>query len=91
MTVSAAYTSRGFYDVKWFQVSAQFLEEPRLARLHTYILREGDVTIDEIVTDIDMPRTTAYADTGSLIDLGVLTRDEKQKRTPTQPSRSRSL
>ncbi len=58
---------------------AQLLEEPRLARLYTYILREGEVTIDEIVADIDTPRTTAYADTGTLVDLGVLTRDETQK------------
>jgi len=58
---------------------AQLLEEPRLARLYTYILREGEVTIDEIVADIDTPRTTAYADTGTLVELGVLTRDETQK------------
>lgn len=58
---------------------AQLLEEPRLARLYTYILREGDVTIDDIVADTETPRTTAYADTSTLAELGVLTRDESQK------------
>jgi hypothetical protein len=58
---------------------AQLLEEPRLARLYTLILREGDVTIDDITGELDMPRTTAYSDTGTLVDLGVLTRDEEQK------------
>lgn len=58
---------------------AQLLEEPRLARLYTYTLREGEVTIDEIVDDVEIPRTTAYADTGSLVDLGVLARNEEQK------------
>jgi hypothetical protein len=65
--------------INGFMSVAQLLEEPRLARLYTYILREGEVTVDDIVADIDMPRTTAYADTGSLVDLGVLARDDEQK------------
>lgn len=58
---------------------AQLIDHPRLARLYTHILREGTVTIDQIVTDIELPRTTAYADVGTLVDLGVLTRDDSQK------------
>ena len=58
---------------------AQLLEEPRLARLYTFVLREGDVTIDDLVDKLEMPRTTAYSDTGTLVELGVLTRDEEQK------------
>ncbi|AUG49565.1 transcriptional regulator TrmB (plasmid) [Haloarcula taiwanensis] len=58
---------------------AQLLEEPRLARLYTFVLREGDVTIDDIVAAVEIPRTTAYSDMGTLVDLGVMTRDEDQK------------
>lgn len=58
---------------------AQLLEEPRLARLYTYVLREEEVTIDDIVAELAMPRTTAYSDTSTLVELGVLTRDESQK------------
>jgi hypothetical protein len=58
---------------------AQLLEEPRLARLYTFVLREGEVTIDDIVDALETARTTAYSDTGTLVDLGVLTRDEEQK------------
>lgn len=58
---------------------AQLLEEPRLARLYAYVFSKGTVTIDEIVDDLELPRTTAYSDTGSLVDLGVLTRDESRK------------
>ncbi|WP_424015494.1 DUF7437 domain-containing protein [Halorubrum xinjiangense] len=58
---------------------AQLLEEPRLARLYTFVLREGNVTIDGVVDALEMPRTTAYSDTGTLVELGVLTRDEEQK------------
>ena len=58
---------------------AQLLEEPRLARLYTFVLREGEATIDDITATLDMPRTTAYSDMGTLVDLGVVTRDEAQK------------
>ncbi|TYL37216.1 transcriptional regulator TrmB [Natronococcus pandeyae] len=58
---------------------AQLLEEPRLARLYTFVLREGEVTIDEIVDELETPRTTAYSDAGTLVELGVLARDEDQK------------
>jgi len=58
---------------------AQLLEEPRLARLYTFVLREGEVTIDDIVAELEIPRTTAYSDAGTLVELGVLTRDEEQK------------
>lgn len=58
---------------------AHLLEEPRLARLYTYILCNEDVTIDEITESMELPRTTVYSDTGSLVELDVLTRDETQK------------
>jgi hypothetical protein len=58
---------------------ARLLEEPRLARLYTFVLREGSVTIDDIADGIDIPRTTAYSDTGTLVELGVLDRDDSQK------------
>ena len=58
---------------------AHLLEEPRLARLYTFVLKKGEVTIDDLVDELDMPRTTAYSDTGTLVELGVLTRDEEQK------------
>jgi hypothetical protein len=58
---------------------AQLLEEPRLARLYTFVLREGAATIDDVVDELEMPRTTAYSDAGTLVELGVLTRDEEQK------------
>jgi Sugar-specific transcriptional regulator TrmB len=58
---------------------AQLLSEPRLARLYTYILRNEAVTIDDIVDGLETPRTTAYSDTATLVEMGVLSRDEAQK------------
>jgi hypothetical protein len=58
---------------------ARLLEEPRLARLYTFVLRNDEVTIDDITDGLDLPRTTAYSDTGTLVDLGALTRDDDEK------------
>ena len=58
---------------------AHLLENPRLARLYTFVLRNGNVTIDTTVDKLDIPRTTAYSDASSLVELGVLDRDEDQK------------
>jgi DNA-binding transcriptional ArsR family regulator len=58
---------------------ARLLDEPRLARLYTYVLREGEVTVEDIARDLSTPRTTAYSDTGTLVDLGLLTRDDSSK------------
>ena len=58
---------------------AQLLEEPRLARLYTFVLRRGEVTVETIVDRLELPRTTAYSDAGQLVELGVLDRDEEQK------------
>jgi DNA-binding transcriptional ArsR family regulator len=58
---------------------AQLLDTPRLARLYTFVLREDEVTVDDVVDALELPRTTAYSDTGTLVDLGVLTRDEERK------------
>jgi hypothetical protein len=38
---------------------ATLLEEPRLARLYTFELRNDEVTIDDITDALDLPRTTA--------------------------------
>ena len=65
--------------VDGFIAVADLLDEPRLARIYSYILQGEAVTIDELAADLDTPRTTAYADAASLVDLGVLTRDETQK------------
>lgn len=58
---------------------ARLLEEPRLARVYTYVLRTGEVTVDDVADGLDVPRTTAYSDAGTLVDLGVLTRDDERK------------
>lgn len=64
----------------------RLLEDSRLARLYTFVLQDGKVTIDDITADLELPRTTAYSDTGTLVEFGVLTRDDNKKRTPIRLS-----
>lgn len=65
--------------INGFVSVAQLLDEPRLARLYTFVLRAGEVTIDDVVEHLELPRTTAYSDAGTLVDLGVLTRNTEHK------------
>ncbi|WP_433632867.1 hypothetical protein [Halomicrococcus sp. NG-SE-24] len=37
------------------------------------------MTVDDLVADIDTPRTTAYSRVGTLVDLGGVNRDENEK------------
>jgi hypothetical protein len=58
---------------------ANLLKEPRLARLYTFVLRTGEVTVDDVVDEVETPRSTAYSDAATLVDLGVLTKNDEQK------------
>lgn len=58
---------------------ARLLDDPRLARVYTHTLRAGPVTVDELAAALELPRTTVYADTGTLVDFGVVTRDDSEK------------
>lgn len=65
--------------VDGFMSVARLLEEPRLARIYAFVLRTGEVTIDDVVDELGMARTTAYSDADTLVDLGVLARDDDRK------------
>jgi len=53
---------------------ARLLREPGLARLYTYVLRAGEVTIDDIVDALNLPRARAISETDTAVEVGVLTR-----------------
>lgn len=60
---------------------AELLNTPKLARLYTYILRRGPVTIDNVKADLEFPHSTTYKYVGELEEMGILTRHEDD--TPT--------
>jgi len=60
--------------VKEVLAVARLLRKPGLARLYTHVLRAGEVTIDDIVDALNLPRARAIAETDTAVELDVLTR-----------------
>ncbi|HET7323267.1 MAG TPA: winged helix-turn-helix domain-containing protein [Halococcus sp.] len=59
--------------VRDFLSVADLLEQPQLARIYTYLYREGDATVRELVDALDLSQGTAYTYVNQLADAGVLT------------------
>lgn len=62
-----------------FLTVAELLTEPQLARLYTFILREGPTDVETIKKALDLPHSTAYKYVDRLGELGVLTRHNEQR------------
>ena len=72
-----------------FLTVAELLNKPELARLYTYILREGPVDVETIKTVLGMPHSTTYKYLGRLEEMGVLIRhaDERPTMATVEPIR----
>jgi len=68
--------------VRDFLSVADLLEEPRLAQLYAYLAREGEATVRDVMTDIELAQGTAYSYVNRLVDAGVVevTHDEQPQR-----------
>jgi DNA-binding MarR family transcriptional regulator len=52
---------------------ADLLEQTQLARIYTYIYREGEATVRQLMDALDLSQGTAYTYVNQLVDAGVLT------------------
>jgi DNA-binding MarR family transcriptional regulator len=68
--------------VRDFLSIADLLEQPQLARIYTYLYREGEATVGELIDTLDLPQGTAYTYVNQLTDTGVLA-----STTDTPPQR----
>lgn len=68
--------------VRDFLSIADLLDQPQLARIYTYLYREGGATVSELIDALDLPQGTAYTYVNQLTDTGVLT-----PTTDSQPRR----
>lgn len=68
--------------VRDFLSIADLLEQTPLARIYTYLYREGDATARELMDALDLSQGTAYTYVNQLADAGVLT-----TTSDTQPQR----
>jgi hypothetical protein len=76
-------TDRATGDVvREFLSVADLLEEPRLAQLYAYLIRDGEATVQELMDTLDLPQGTAYSYVNRLADAGVIAeQSETQPRT----------
>lgn len=68
--------------VRDFLSVADLLEEPDLARLYAYLAHEPEASVQDVMTDLDLPQGTAYNYVNRLVDASVLevTHDEQPRR-----------
>ncbi|WP_049984839.1 winged helix-turn-helix domain-containing protein [Halobellus rufus] len=65
--------------IRQFQTVADFLETPVLARIYAYTLREGPITVADVVDALDVPQGTAYDYVQKLEDASLLTKVSEQR------------
>lgn len=68
--------------IREFLSIADLLKRIPLARIYTYVYREGEATVQELMDALDLSQGTAYAYVNQLVDAGVLT-----VATDSQPRR----
>ena len=61
---------------------AELLEEPQLARIYAYLVREDDATVQDVRDSLEFAQGTAYTYVNRLVDAGVVevTHDEQPRR-----------
>lgn len=64
------------HPVDEFVSVSHLIEEPSVARIYTYVLRNGPVTADEIIDDLDGSPWGTEIDLERLESLGIVTREE---------------
>jgi len=55
-----------------FLAVADLLEESQLAQLYTYLAREGEATVQDVMDDLELAQGTAYSYVNRLVDVGVV-------------------
>ncbi|MDV7351024.1 helix-turn-helix domain-containing protein [Halorubrum distributum] len=68
--------------VQDFLSVADLLEEPQLAQLYAYLVRERETTVQDVMDDLELAQRTAYSYVNRLVDAGVVnvTDDEQPRR-----------
>ncbi|ADB63334.1 transcriptional regulator TrmB (plasmid) [Haloterrigena turkmenica DSM 5511] len=68
--------------IREFLLVADLLEEPQLARLYSYLAREGEATVQEVKGDLELLEETAYTYVNRLVNADVIevTHDKQPRR-----------
>lgn len=57
----------------------QLVENTRLARIYTYLFKEGPAVVDDLCTNLGIPEATAYQDVKELVEIGVLDKENESR------------
>jgi len=66
-------------DFDGFVAAATLLQNPRLARVYTFVCYYGPTTMSDLIDALDVARATAYDDVERLEALQVVSRDESTR------------
>lgn len=55
------------------------LENPTLARIYIYVLENDEATVENLITDLDLPQGTTYDYIGKLEESGLITKTREER------------
>ena len=73
--------------IEQLRMLVDLLENPTLARIYTYVLQTDGATVEDMITDLEIPQGTAYDYVRKLEDAGLVTktREERPYEFATEP------
>lgn len=77
--MSRSATSSGAPPIEHLRTLVDLLENPTLARIYVYLLRADGATVDELISELDVPQGTAYEYVGDLEETGLVTKTRTKR------------
>ncbi|AGB39337.1 winged helix-turn-helix domain-containing protein [Natronococcus occultus] len=77
--MSQSTTPGGTLPLEHLRTLVDLLENPTLARIYTHVLENDGATVENLITDLDLPQGTAYDYVGKLEEAGLITKTREQR------------
>lgn len=77
--MSQSTTPAGTPPIEQLRTLVDLLENPTLARIYIYVLENDGATVENLITDLDLPQGTAYDYIGKLEESGLITKTREQR------------
>ncbi|WP_306055734.1 winged helix-turn-helix domain-containing protein [Natronococcus wangiae] len=72
-------TPTGTPPIEQLRTLVDLLENPTLARIYIYVLQTDGATVENLITNLDIPQGTAYDYTGKLEEGGLITKTREER------------
>jgi DNA-binding transcriptional ArsR family regulator len=77
--MSQSTTPAGTLPIEQLRTLVDLLENPTLARIYTYMLENDGATVENLITNLDLPQGTAYDYVGKLEKSGLITKTREKR------------